>query len=221
MQIPWAKGHQWYTIPTTFGFCSWIKGVCFWYTLQIICPQTFLVFFSQDPRCDHLTNLRKFEGWLILGLRLRFFLNTWGAFHLPKTDGFWWKKHAHDVAVWLCNTPVFVKLCPHRSLLSLGGYGSGSRSWIANSMEVSESLVSMWFVQSYTDPTKNSELAKINLITGMDQDAKSVLSGKMATLRLVQRRSGPGKISWTHEDVATWKKWWTKLGIKTTRLKPA
>ena len=43
-------------------------------------------------------------------------------------------------------------------------------------MEVSESLVSMWFVQSYTDPTKNSELAKINLITGMDQDAKSVLS---------------------------------------------
>lgn len=208
--------------PNNFWFLFMDKGCMFLIYPSNYLSSDFSRVFSQDPQCDHhLTNLRKFEGWLILGLRLRFFLNTWGAFHLPKTDGFWWKKHAHDVAVWLCNTPVFVKLCPHRSLLSLGGYGSGSRSWIANSMEVSESLVSMWFVQSYTDPTKNSELAKINLITGMDQDAKSVLSGKMATLRLVQRRSGPGKISWTHEDVATWKKWWTKLGIKTTRLKPA
>lgn len=208
--------------PNNFWFLFMDKGCMF-----LIYPSNYLssdfsrVFFPRSP--VRSSSHQPAQVWRVIdfGSTFAIFLNTWGAFHLPKTDGFWWKKHAHDVAVWLCNTPVFVKLCPHRSLLSLGGYGSGSRSWIANSMEVSESLVSMWFVQPYTDPTKNSELAKINLITGMDQDAKSVLSGKMATLRLVQRRSGPGKISWTHEDVATWKKWWTKLGIKTTRLKPA
>ena len=71
--------------PNNFWFLFMDKGVCFWYTLQIICPQTFLVFFF--PRSPvRSSSHQPAQVWKVIGFGSTFaiFLKYMGCISSPK-----------------------------------------------------------------------------------------------------------------------------------------